>query len=79
MPDQQVGFVLAGATVMYGARGHVGRALGWARAVRAQTRRHPALYHWPPSSPVLIVPQLSFALVGFFGRAFFSWGSFNPQ
>lgn len=75
MPDQQVGFVLAGATVMMGLGAMLaGRWLG-----QGDMRKYAAILRFitAPVFACLIVPQLSFALVGFLGRAFFMGGSFT--
>lgn len=75
MPDQQIGFVVAGATILMGVGAMVaGRWLGqrnlrfWAGALRLITA---------PVFACLMAPVLPLAIVGAFGRAFFMGGSFT--
>lgn len=75
LPDQQIGFVVAGATVLMGVGAVVfGRWLGhrnmriWAGALRLITA---------PVFACLMIPVLPLAMFGAFGRAFFMGGSFT--
>ena len=75
MPDQQIGFVVAGATVLMGIGAIVfGRWFGqrnkriWAGTLRLITA---------PVFACLMIPVLPLAIFGAFGRAFFMGGSFT--
>jgi MFS family permease len=75
LSDQQIGYVVAGATVMMGIGAMLGgRLLGhrnlrmWAGTLRLITA---------PVFACLMLPVLPFAIFGAFGRAFFMGGSFT--
>lgn len=75
LSDQQIGYVVAGATVMMGIGAMLaGRVLGhrnlrmWAGTLRLITA---------PVFACLMLPVLPFAIFGAFGRAFFMGGSFT--